>query len=194
MKNFKIPATCLLLCLLSFTSFSQVKLPVTNNDLRTNLQKVVSDFPRHFSNLKGHILNQNPQTIEYASLLDFEMAPENMITEYTGHKPIFSWQAMLLRTESFEEASKKYKWLCNQLKVMSLTIDGKHSFSLTGNYDEPDESKIFSSSIYKLTPQASSMPKIKIEAGLQFEFPEWKVQLLVYEKEREDDERGEIEE
>jgi hypothetical protein len=29
--------------------------------------------------------------------------------------------------------------------------------------------------------------------ALQFEFPEWKVNLVVYEKEREDDERGEIE-
>jgi hypothetical protein len=27
---------------------------------------------------------------------------------------------------------------------------------------------------------------------MQYEFPEWKVKLLVYDKEREDDERGDI--
>ena len=38
------------------------------------------------------------------------------------------------------------------------------------------------------------MPRLKIEVSMQFEFPEWKVVLSVYEKEREDHERGEIEE
>ncbi len=36
------------------------------------------------------------------------------------------------------------------------------------------------------------MPKLKIEASMQFEFPEWKVNLLVYEKEKEDKDRGDI--
>jgi hypothetical protein len=36
------------------------------------------------------------------------------------------------------------------------------------------------------------MPKLKIEASMQYEFPEWKVSLVVYEKEREDKDRGEI--
>ena len=48
--------------------------------------------------------------------------------------------------------------------------------------------------MYQLTPASVSHPKLKIEAGLQYYFPEWKVTLTVYEKEREDTERGEIEE
>lgn len=182
------------LYLIPFLCFSQLKLPVTNNDLRTNLQEVVSAFPRHFTNLKGEILNENPQTVEYTSTLTFQGAEENLITEYKGVKSIYTWQATLLTTENFEAASKKYKWLCNQLKVMTLTIDNDYSFSLDGKYDPPVESKAFSSSVYTLLPAASYLPKLRIEAGLQFQFPEWKVQLLVYNKEREDKERGPVKE
>ena len=97
-----------------------------------------------------------------------------------------------MNTEDFEEASKKYKWLYNQLKVMTVKLEGGYSFTLSGDYDAPDESKKFSSSIFKLTPNAGNMPKLKIEASMQFEFPEWKVTIAVYEREREDDERGDI--
>ncbi|MFL5807957.1 MAG: hypothetical protein ACJ749_00470 [Flavisolibacter sp.] len=178
--------------MLSIQGHAQVKLPVTSNELRTNLTRVVEAFPSHFSNLRGDTLIENPQTIEFASLLDFKTARENSITQYKSAKPIYSWQAVFTSTEEFDEAVKKYKWLYNQLKVMTITVDNGYSFTMSGDYDAPDESRKFSSSIFKLTPNASSMPKLKIEVSMQFEFPEWKVSLLVYEKEREDDETGDI--
>jgi len=75
---------------------------------------------------------------------------------------------------------------------MTIALDNGYSFTMSGDYEAPDESRKFSSSIFKLTPNASTMPKLKIEVSMQFEFPEWKVSLLVYEKEREDNERGDI--
>jgi hypothetical protein len=33
---------------------------------------------------------------------------------------------------------------------------------------------------------------LKVEASMQFEFPEWKINLMVYEREREDNEQGDI--
>jgi hypothetical protein len=41
-------------------------------------------------------------------------------------------------------------------------------------------------------PNAANMPKLKVEASMQFEFPEWKINLMVYEREREDNEQGDI--
>ncbi|HWJ92636.1 MAG TPA: hypothetical protein VNR87_16075 [Flavisolibacter sp.] len=191
MKNSSTKMLLFAAVLAGFTAKSQVKFPVTNNDLRTNLQKIITDFPHELSSLKGDTLADNPQTIEFASLLDFKGATDNSITQYKSVRPIYSWKATLLDTEDFEEASKKYNWLFAQLKVMTVRLDGGYSFTLSGDYDQPDESRKFSSSIFKLTPNAVNMPKLKIEASLQFEFPEWKVSLLVYEKEREDNERGE---
>lgn len=172
---------------------AQVKIPVTNDDLRVNLQKVVADFPYHLSSLKADTIEVNAQTIEFASLLDFKIASRNWITQYISPKPVHSWEAILLETEEYEEGVKKYKWLYNQLKVMTIKTDGGYTFSLDGKYDEPLESKAFSSSVFKMTPNAVNMPKLKIEAALHFEFPgTWKVSLLVYEKEREDKDRGDI--
>lgn len=178
--------------LAGLSSQAQLKFPVTNNDLRTNLSKIISDYPNQFAALKGDTLSSNPQTIEFTSRLEFKGAEQNTIVEYRSSKPVYSWQAVMLNTEEFEEAAKKYKWLCNQLKVMTVKLEGGYDFTLSGNYEAPEESRKFMSSIFKLTPNASNMPKLKIEATMQFEFPEWKVSLLVYEKEREDNERGDV--
>jgi hypothetical protein len=192
MKCIKSQLFGLIVLLTGFESQAQLKFPVTDNDLRNNLVKIIEDFPNNFSSTRGDTIEVNAQTIEFASLLDFKMAPKNSITQYISSKPVFSWQALFLQTEEFEEASKKYKWLCNQLKVMTIKTGTGYSYNLSGNYEEPTISKKFSSSIYKLTPNAADMPKLKIEAAMQYEFPEWKVKLIVYEREREDIERGEI--
>jgi len=181
-------AVFLFFCL---NSQAQLKFPVTNNDLRNNLSKVLSDYVMGFSTLKSDTIVVNPQSIEFATKLDFQGCEENSITQYNSKNLIYSWKAVLLTTEEFEEASKKYKWLYNQLKVMTVDIQD-YSFTLSGDYDEPDESKKFFGSIFKLTPNAGNMPKLKIEAAMQFEFPDWKISLLVFEREREDKERGDI--
>ena len=181
-------AVLLLFCL---NSKAQLKFPVTNNDIRNNLSTVLSDYVMGFSNLKSDTIVVNPQSIEFATRLDFQGCEENSITQYKSKNQIYSWKAVLLTSEDFEEASKKYKWLFNQLKVMTVNVQN-YSFTLSGEYDEPDESKKFCSSIFKLNPNASNMPKLKIESSMQFEFPVWKISILVYEREREDKERGDI--
>lgn len=173
-------------------SQAQLRVPVSNNDLRINLQKIVSDFPNQFSALRGDTLIENPQSIEFASRLEFSGATQNSIIQYKSVRPVYSWQATLISTEEFEEAEKKYRWLYNQLKVMTIKLDNGYSFSLSGDYDEASESKKFCGSIFKMTPNASDMPKLKIEASMQFEFPEWKVNLLVYEREKEDTDRADV--
>lgn len=173
-------------------SNAQLKFQVTNNDLRNNLSKVIADFPNQFAALKGDTIAINPQMIEFSSRLQFREASNNSFTLYKSQKPIYSWQAVLMTAENFDDASKKYHWLYNQLKGMTVKPEGGSSFTLNGEYDAPDETKKFSSSIFSLTPGASNIHRLKIEASIQFEFPEWKVMLSVYEKEREDKERGDI--
>ena len=192
MKCLKLQLVGLIILLTGLRSQAQPKFPVTDNELRNNLEKVIADFPHNFSSVRGDTIEVNPQSIEFASLLDFKMARQNSITQYISSKPVFSWQALFLVTEEFDEASKKYTWLCNQLKVMTIKTETGYSYNLSGRFDEPTQKKKFSSSIYKLTPNASDMPKLKIEASMQYEFPEWKVSLVVYEREREDNERGDI--
>jgi hypothetical protein len=68
----------------------------------------------------------------------------------------------------------------------------KDQYTLRGVFEEADESKKFSTSILTVTSPPTPLKKLKVEVSLLFEFPEWKVNLLVYEKEREDDEQGDL--
>jgi len=165
--------------LITCSSKAQLKLPVSNHALKTDLQKVIGDFNNGFSSIKGEVQSENPQTIEFSSQVKLNGAEECQITQYSGAKLIYSFQAVMLTTEDFEEASKKYKWLYNQLKGMTIKINHDYTYSLTGDFDKPNESKKFSSSIMRLLPSDTQLPKLKVEVSMQYYFPEWKVSLLV---------------
>lgn len=178
-----------------FQSNAQFKLPGTGNpDVKNALEKVIADFPKDFSSLKGEVIVNNPQTVEYESLLSFKTAERNVIIQHSGKKPIYSWQAQMFTGEEFDAAAKKYKALYGQLKNMSIRLNRDYDYSLSGEYDKPDESKKFSSTVFNLLPNASNLPKVKVELSMQYELLEWKIYLLVYQKEKEDNERGKIKE
>jgi hypothetical protein len=184
-----------LLLSFSFASQAQLRIPGTSNsDVRQALEKVMVDFPKGFPTLKGEVVNNNPQSMEYASLLPFKSAEQNTITEYSGKQPVYSWQAQMLTTEEFSVAEKKYKSLYKDLKNITLTLNRDYTYGLTGDYDEPSESRTFATTVFQLTPSASSLSKLKVELSMQYEMPDWKVCLTVYQKEREDNERGKIRE
>jgi hypothetical protein len=171
---------------------AQFKLPV-NNALRSDVQKLVAEFPHQFQNLKGDELEVNPQSVEYASLLKIDKAEECSIIRYSANKkPMYSWHAVMLSTEDFEEAAKKYKWIYNQLKGMNVTYT-VDKYTLKGTFEAPEESRKFMTSVLTVIAPPTPLQKLKIEVSMNFEFPEWKVTLDVFEKEKEDKERGEIE-
>ncbi|HEU4904003.1 MAG TPA: hypothetical protein VFT06_14455 [Flavisolibacter sp.] len=175
---------------------AQLRLPSRSaSDMRQALEKVITDYSKGFSNLKGDLLNDSdPQRIEYASLLTFKTAETNTIIRYSGSSPVYSWQAQLLTTDDFAVAEKKYNSLYKDLKGITLTLNRDYTFGLEGKYDAPNESLGFASTAFHLTPNASGLSKIKVELSLQYEMPEWKIQLAVYQKEKEDNERGKVRE
>ncbi len=186
----------LILFIFSISSLAhaqQKSSSVNSASLQTCIQKIVADYPNEFNNIKGEVINENPQSIEYESLLIPEGADAPIITKYSAKKkPFYSWQAVMLSTEDFEEAAKKYKSVFNQLKGVNVVFNAGSNFYLQGTFEEADESKKFTSSILNFLTRQAPMNKLKIEVNLQYEFPEWKVNLLVYERERADDERGNI--
>lgn len=179
--------------LISTISIAQLK--VTNNAFQQDLQKVINDYPNHFRNLLGEIIETNPQSTDYMCTVKISGAENCTITQYTAvHKEVFSWNALMLTTEEYDEALKKYKSLYSQIKGLKVTFRDALPIVLKGDYEEPLEERKFTSVIF--TGQSETLgdqwDKLKIELVMQYEFPEWKVKVLVYDKEREDDERGEI--
>jgi hypothetical protein len=172
-------------------SSAQFKLPV-NTSIRNDFQKIVSEYTHNFANITGQVINENPQSTEYASQIKLGDAEQCVVTRYSsGSKAIYSWQALMFVTEDFEQASKKYKWLFNQLKGTNVYYV-RDQYSLKGTFEPADESRGFTTSTLSISAPPEPLEKLKVEVELLFEFPEWKVSVSIYEKEREDYERGEI--
>ncbi|RYY66223.1 MAG: hypothetical protein EOO12_04855 [Chitinophagaceae bacterium] len=185
----KYRSLCTLLgaSLFALTTYAQPNIP-GNSVFRADIQKVVADFPHDFSTLRGRTIDRSPQSVEYASSVKPEGATESSITEYSsGGKAIFSWQTVLLRTEDFDAAAKKYKWAFGQLKGMNVryVVD---QYTLEGRYDAPDEGRSFATSDLSVARPPEKLQKLRVRVQLQLEDNEWKVSLSVFEKEREDDE------
>jgi len=168
---------------------AQFKLPVAST-LRTDVQKVVASFPTQFSDLKGEVLQKNPQTVEYASLVKPDKAERVVITQYSSNsKDVYTWHATLLTTEDYAAAERKYKWLYTQLKGMNVkyVVD---QYTLRGEYRAPSDGLEFAISQLQVANPPMALKNLRVEVAMEFEFPDWKVGLTIFEKEREDDEPG----
>lgn len=189
--------TAFLLCTSASAQLS-LKLPSLKSEspastsFKNDIQKVVEDYPHQYAQLRGEVINKNPQTVEYASRVQPAGTQDAMVVEYSAFaKKIYTWQTTVLTTEDFEEATKKYKWLYQQLKGMNIKYVAD-MYTLRGDYAEPEESIGFASCVLTPFNPPTPLAKLKIEVLMNFEFPEWKVSLQIYDKEREDDEQGEV--
>lgn len=176
-------------------SNAQLKLPVANS-IGPDIKKVLEDYPNQFHNLMGEVVEVNPQSTDYACNFKVKGAEEVTITKYSSANKydITSWQALMLTTEEFEEAKKKFKSLYNQLQNLAVRMDGGLFFHLKGKYETPREEMKFTTVVFNVDAGASPFKKLKVELQMIYVPMEWKVKILVYDKEREDDERGEAEE
>lgn len=164
-------------------------LPV-KNAFQTDLANVINEYPNHFKFYLGDQLAKNPQSSDYRCTLTVKDAEECTITQYSAaNKEVVSWQAMMRRTENFEAAEKKFHSLYNSMNNLSASIEpGKLIFK--GTYLRPTEEKKFTSILFTSDKKYSQANKIVIELLLQSEMMEWTIRILVYEKERRDEERG----
>lgn len=165
-------------------------ISVADNSIGADIRKVIEDYPNHFANLLGEVIIQNPQSTDYGCKLKINGAEECTITQYTSKdNSMFSWQALMLTTDDFAAAKKKYHALFMQLNNLDFKF-GSQLYHLKGSYDQPSEEKRFASAILSPGPADESVKKLKVEVSLEYEVMQWKVKILIYEREREDNERG----
>ncbi len=192
MKNSVKPLVLLtIISLFCITTSAQLKLPLANS-IANDVKKVIEDYPNRFINLMGEIITQHQQSTDYQCNFKVNGAEEAFVTRYSSKKEVCSWEALMLTTESFEKARQKFKSLYNQLHNMSVKL-GETSYRLKGQYNAPEESKKFTEILFSFEPANGVSKKLRIEISMQYIEPmEWKVKILVYDREREDDERGQI--
>lgn len=179
------------LCL-TLSSFAQLKLPGTSN-FTSDMKAVIRDYPHNYESMLGKPMQENSQHTDYASTHKVEGAENITISRYSAdNKEVYSWQALMLTTEDFEEAKAKFKTLFARFNNLAVKMDYGVTFYLKGTYIEPIEERGFTSSILRFELPDRITQKMILEVTMQYEFPEWKVKLLIYEREREDNEQGEV--
>lgn len=169
----------------SFGLLAQLKLPVASA-IAADVKKVIEDYPYQFTNLMGEVMTEHLQSTDYQCNFKVNGAEESFITRYSAKKEVCSWQALMLTTENFDKAKQKFRSLYNQLNNISA---GNTRYK--GKYETPDQEKKFTSVLFEAEPATENTGKLKVELVLQFNAPmEWKVKVLVYDREREDEEKG----
>jgi hypothetical protein len=143
----------------------------------------------------GEIITENPQSTDYSCNFKVNGAEESFITRYSSRKEVCSWQALMLSTENFEKAKQKFKTLYGQLNNLSVDIGASKNIRLKAKWETPLESRKFTSILFVPEQEIEKTEKLRIELTLQFQAPmEWKVKVLVYDRDREDNERGPVNE
>lgn len=171
-----------------FTLSAQV-IPI-KNALQTDLAKVLSDYPNGFKNIIGDQIIENPQSIEFECLLSVKDAIKCKLVKYSSNvKEIYSWEAEMTKTDDFEAAAKKFRTIYNSLQHLSVNINGSTAV-FKGDYIKPSEAIKFTTIVLDPGEKTPELKKLKIGLTLEAEMLEWVIKIQVYEREREDKDKG----
>ena len=184
------PLTATLAFILFIFSVSAQIIPVKNS-LQTDIAKVISDYPNGFRNISGDQLMGNPQTTEFESRVEIKDAKCRVIKYSSNIKEIYSWEAEMLKTEDFEEASKKFRSFYNSLQHFSVNINGMNVV-FKGEYVKPSESIKFTTVVFDASDKNEELKNLKIALVLETEMLDWVIKILVYDKQRDDKDRGPV--
>lgn len=158
---------------------------VFTNQTNTALQQVIGDYPNHFRNIKGAVVNEDPQSTDFESKVAIPGASQTVVTKYssTGEKEIYSWKCTMGQAEEFDSAAVQYKQLYSEIKNSIVKIEGEKPFILTGSYETPTDEKRFMASTFSLLPSTGGLSKLKVVLALEYFVTEWKITLSVYDQE-----------
>ena len=77
----------------------------------------------------------------------------------------------------------------NSLQHLSVTVSGANAV-FKGEYVKPTESIKFTTIVFDADDKTPDLKKLKISLSMDNEMMDWVIKIQVYEKEREDKDRG----
>ena len=183
------PLTATFLAILSVFSLSAQVIPI-KNALQTDIAKVISDYPNGFKNISGEQIIDNPQSVEFECRSSVKDAVGCRVKKYSSNiKEIYSWEAEMLKTDDFEIVSKKFRSLYNSLQHLPVNINGINAV-FSADFVKPTAAIKFISIVFDAGNKTPELKKLKMVLLLENDILDWVIKIQVYEKEREDKERG----
>ncbi|MBM3431644.1 MAG: hypothetical protein FJX92_01395 [Bacteroidetes bacterium] len=156
------------------------------NELATAVREVLEDFPNGYKNLLGE-----PGDSSFSSRV---LLPEAEAVQFVQHslngRAVISWQTRLLTNEDHKIAKKRFRASYQQLQGLSVKL-GPRAYKLRSPYEDPGIDQKFAAIVFELEPSNSYTESIKVEVQLLFQMPmEWVVAVLIYDRDRKDNEPG----
>lgn len=196
MKQAVKPLALFTILIFAFSTLTaQLKIASITGSIAGDIRKVIHDYPNRFINIQGELVARHPQSTDYDCNFKVNGAESALVTVYSSkNNNVCSWQALMLTTEEFAVAKKKFKTLYTQLNNLSVSLENGSSFLLKAHYEEPVEEKKFTSIVFSGQTADEASKKLRVELVMVYEPMEWKVKVMVYDRDREDHERGQVEE
>lgn len=180
--------TTLAFMLLVFFTTAQI-VPIRNS-LQSDIAKVISDYPNGFRNISGDQLMDNPQSVEFESKILVKEALKCRVFKYSSTtKDIYSWEAEMVKTDDFDEASKKFRAIYNSIQHLAVNINGANAV-FKADFVKPTEELKFTTIVFDTGEKFPELKQLKVALLLESEMMDWVVKIQVYEREREDKDRG----
>jgi hypothetical protein len=177
---------CAALLLCPLISFAQSGEPSTLNvSLTEALERVVSEMPGRMVNLRGELLVNNPEDVDYASRLVLSGAENCMISVFnTPGDTTACWKADYPAVDDFGAAKKLYRAVYDALKSARITrLHPGVVYKLEGDFIAADETKQSNSIEFTLGPgDQPEFRKIRVQILMSYLMPTWKLTVQVYEK------------
>lgn len=187
MKSFTAILVCFLVIHASFVS-GQVNLGLhLTNNLKPAVEKVLNNYTEHYSAVRGDTLEVTESAIVFNSAVKPEASLQCTLTQFKNDKYDYSWEAVMMRTEDFDAAVKKYNTCCQQLKNISFRA-GSEMVKMDGVIEAPEGTKNFYSTVFGTHTADPVLSRVKVEVLLESDDTEWSVKVLIYDQVHDDKE------
>jgi hypothetical protein len=169
----------------SSISAAQSPTPATLTvSLTEAVERVVSEEPTRLVRLRGELLANNPEAVDYASVLKLQGADNCVISVFnTPGDTTACWKADLPAMDDFETAKKTYRSLYESLRMARINrLHPGTTYRLDGTFLAASEEKASNSIEFTLTPDEKEFKKIRVQILMNYVMPEWNLSVQIYEK------------
>ena len=171
-------------------SYSQFKLTEKNPAFSKAIESVLLEFPNNYRNITGPLIDAYAEFEHYASTVVFPGAESCIIGKYHSVRDTTaSVQALMFRSENFEDAAKQYKALFRQLKSSEVKmVDGSNLY-LNGQLEAPKEEADFIVSTLTFGTIDRRYKEFKVELEMLYKLDEWIINLNMVTRKKDSEVR-----
>ena len=166
--------------MLCFSTGSSLGQGVFSNQTNAALQRVISDYPNQFQNIKGEKIGSRADATEFRSTVDIAGTAGAVITAFrSGDSQQMSWQAVLFQSNSFAEAKQRFQEYFQSIRNSIIRVDGLPPVILNGSFDTPREDQSQNIIPFQLLPANAKLRGLQIELTLTQANSIWEIVLAV---------------